>query len=32
MVAIMRVDSTKGGKVGFDDLEAVLLGVRRHDV
>ena len=29
MVAIMRNDSTKGGEVGFNDLEAVLLGVRR---
>lgn len=31
MVAIMRNDSTKGGQVGSNDLEAVLLGVRRSD-
>lgn len=31
MVAIMRIDSTKGGEVAAKDLEAVLLGVRRND-
>lgn len=31
MVEVMRNDSTTGGKVGSKDLEAVLLGVRRHD-
>jgi hypothetical protein len=30
MVAIMRNDSTSGGQVALNDLEAVLLGVQRH--
>ena len=31
MVEVMRKDSTTGGQVASKDLEAVLLGVRRHD-
>lgn len=29
MVALMRIDSAQGEKIGSEDLEAVLLGVRR---
>lgn len=31
LVEVMRNDSTNSGQVGSDDLEAVLLGVRRND-